>query len=112
MGGLISFYAGLKYPEKFGKLGIFSPSFWFDFKSLNFFVNNNSKKIKHSKFYFLAGSKESENMVSDIEKILPILIKKRVPEFNIKTKFDEDGIHSESYWSKEFGAAYLWLFIN
>ncbi len=110
MGGLISFYAGLKYPEKFGKLGIFSPSFWFDFKDLNFFVNKNSKKLKHTKFYFLAGKKESENMVSDIEKVIPVLIKKGVPEENIKTKFDEDGTHSESYWSREFGAAYLWLF--
>ncbi len=110
MGGLISFYAGLKYPEKFGKLGIFSPSFWFDFKDLNFFVNKNSKKLKHTKFYFLAGKKESENMVSDIEKVIPVLIKKGVPKENIKTKFDEDGTHSESYWSREFGAAYLWLF--
>ncbi len=110
MGGLISFYAGLKYPEKFGKLGIFSPSFWFDFPDLNLFLNKNLKPLKHTKFYFLAGKKESENMVSDIQKIVPILIKKGVPEKNIKTKFDEDGIHSESYWSREFGAAYLWLF--
>ncbi|KIA88202.1 alpha/beta hydrolase [Kaistella jeonii] len=110
MGGLISFYAGLKYPEKFGKLGIFSPSFWFDFKDLNFFINKNSKKLKHTKFYFLSGTKESEDMVSDIQKIIPILIKKGVPKENIKTKFDEEGTHSESYWSREFGAAYLWLF--
>lgn len=110
MGGLISFYAGLKYPDQFGKLGVFSPSFWFDFKDLNFFVNKNSKKLKNTQFYFLAGAKESENMVSDIQKIIPILIKKGVPETNIKTKFDEDGTHSESYWSREFGAAYLWLF--
>ncbi|QOW11964.1 alpha/beta hydrolase [Kaistella flava (ex Peng et al. 2021)] len=110
MGGLISFYAGLKYPEKFGKLGVFSPSFWYDFKDLNLFVSENSKNLTPTKFYFLSGTKESENMVSDIQKIIPILIKKGVPESNIKTKFDEDGTHSESYWSREFGAAYLWLF--
>lgn len=110
MGGLISFYAGIKYAEKFGKLGVFSPSFWFDFKDLNFFVTKNSKKLKHTKFYFLSGTKESEDMVLDIQKIIPILIQKGVPEENIKTKFDEDGTHSESYWSREFGAAYLWLF--
>lgn len=110
MGGLISFYAGLKYPEKFGKLGIFSPSFWFDFPDLNLFLSKNLKPLKHTKFYFLAGKRESENMVSDIQKIVPVLLKKGVPEKNIKTKFDEDGTHSESYWSREFGAAYLWLF--
>jgi alpha-glucosidase len=110
MGGLISFYAGLKYPDKFGKLGIFSPSLWFDFKDLNFFLNKNVKNLKSSKFYFLSGTKESEDMVSDIQKVTPILLKKGVPATNIKTKFDEDGSHSEAYWSREFGAAYLWLF--
>lgn len=110
MGGLISFYAGLKYPEKFGKLGIFSPSLWFDFKDLNFYVNKNVKNLKNTKFYFLSGTKESEDMVSDIQKVIPILLHKGVPAKNIKTKFDEDGSHSEAYWSREFGAAYLWLF--
>ncbi|QBO57230.1 alpha/beta hydrolase [Chryseobacterium salivictor] len=112
MGGLISFYAGLKYPEKFGKLGIFSPSFWFAFKDLNLFVSKSAKNLKNTQFYFLAGVKESEEMVSDIEKVIPVLIKKGVPPEHIKTKFDEDGTHSESYWSREFGAAYLWLFKN
>ena len=110
MGGLISFYAGLKYPDQFGKLGIFSPSFWFNFKDLNFYLNKNVKKLKSTQFYFLSGTKESEDMVSDIQKIIPILLKKGVPATNIRTKFDEDGTHSETYWSREFGAAYLWLF--
>jgi predicted alpha/beta superfamily hydrolase len=29
LGGLVSYYAILKYPEVFGKAGVFSPSFWF-----------------------------------------------------------------------------------
>ncbi len=29
MGGLISHYAALKYPEVFGKIGVYSPAFWF-----------------------------------------------------------------------------------
>jgi alpha-glucosidase len=28
LGGLISYYAVLKYPEVFGKAGVFSPAFW------------------------------------------------------------------------------------
>lgn len=110
MGGLISFYTGLKYPEKFGKLGIFSPSLWFEFKELNNFIQQNSRKIKKTKFYFLGGKQESENMVSDIQKIIPVLMQKKVPKDHIKAQFDADGTHSEAYWSREFGAAYLWLF--
>ena len=30
LGGLTSFYALLKYPNVFGKAGVFSPSFWFN----------------------------------------------------------------------------------
>ena len=29
LGGLFSFYAGLKYQNIFSKIGVFSPSFWF-----------------------------------------------------------------------------------
>ncbi len=110
MGGLISFYTGLKYPEKFGKLGVFSPSFWFANSDLNLYISEYSKFLKKSKIYFLAGRKESAEMVTDIEKVAPILIRKGICRKNIKTKFDDYGTHSESYWAKEFPAAYLWLF--
>ena len=29
MSGLISTYAALKYPHVYGKVGVFSPAFWF-----------------------------------------------------------------------------------
>ncbi|MEZ0128795.1 alpha/beta hydrolase [Flavobacterium sp. LBUM151] len=29
LGGLVSYYAAIKYPAVFGKAGVFSPSFWF-----------------------------------------------------------------------------------
>lgn len=110
MGGLISFYGGVKYPNKFGKLGIFSPSFWFAPEDLNFYLRKNAKKLKNSKIYFYAGLKESEDMVSDIKKTEAELIKQGVPAKNITSKFDVYGTHSESYWSREFGQAFEWLF--
>ena len=110
MGGLISFYTGLKYPEKFGKLGVFSPSFWFAKEDLTLYLNEYSKSLKKTKIYLLAGRKESEEMVTDIKKTVPLLISKGICRKNIKTKFDDYGTHSESYWAKEFPAAYLWLF--
>ncbi|SFI09906.1 alpha/beta hydrolase [Halpernia frigidisoli] len=112
MGGLISFYAGVKYPNKFGKLGIFSPSFWFAPEDLTFYIRKNAKKLKNSKIYFYAGLKESEDMVPDIQKTEAELIKLGVPKKNIRDKFSEYGTHSESYWSQEFGQAFEWLFEN
>ena len=112
MGGLISFYAGVKYPNTFGKLGIFSPSFWFAKQDLIFYLRKNAKKLKNSKIYFYAGLKESDDMVSDIKKAEIELIKQGVPAKNIFTKFNPDGTHSESYWSREFGQSFEWLFEN
>lgn len=110
MGGLISFYTGLKYPEKFGKLGVFSPSFWFAKEDLTLYLNEYSKSLKKTKIYLLAGKKESDEMVTDIEKAVPLLMGKGICRKNIKTKFDDYGTHSENYWAKEFPEAYIWLF--
>ena len=44
LGGLVSYYAGLKYPKVFGKVGCFSPSFWFTNHIYN--LTQNTKKIK------------------------------------------------------------------
>lgn len=110
MGGLISFYCGLKYPSSFGKLGIFSPSFWFAEEEAQEFLKENADQLKSTKFYFLAGKKESETMVSDVQEMVDLLYKNGISKRKIKTKFDEDGTHSENYWAREFPFAFLWLF--
>lgn len=109
MGGLISLYASAKYPNVFGKAGIFSPAFWFVSKDLKMYLNINKNNLKHSKFYFVAGKNEDESMVPEIENVENLLLKKSVPEKNIVVKIDEDGTHSESYWKRELKAGLIWL---
>ena len=109
MGGLISLYAAVKYPNIFGKAGIFSPAFWFVSKDLNLYLNVNKSNLKNSKFYFVAGKNEDESMVPEIENVDRSLLKKSVPEKNIIVKIDEDGTHSESYWKRELQAGLIWL---
>ncbi len=47
LGGLISFYGGLKYPKVFGKIGALSTSFWFSDEIYNFAeIHGNQKKSK------------------------------------------------------------------
>lgn len=109
MGGLISLYGGVKYPQVFGKIGIFSPAFWFVSKDLNYFINQNRNNLRQSKFYFVAGQNEDDGMPKEIENIKDLLLQKKVPAQNISVKIDADGTHSESYWRREFGNAVLWL---
>ncbi len=109
MGGLISLYGSVKYPNVFGKAGIFSPAFWFVSQDLDKYLNINKSNLKNSKFYFVAGKNEDETMVPEIEVVDSILLKKSVPKKNIIVKIDEDGTHSESYWRRELKNALLWL---
>ena len=46
LGGLVSLYAAVKYPETFGKAGVFSPSFWFSDKIYEFVKTKKKLKTK------------------------------------------------------------------
>lgn len=110
MGGLISLYTGVKYPEKFGKLGVFSPALWFSEADLKTYVQKNSSSLKNTKIYFVAGQNESKEMVNDINEIVEILKAKGLSNQNINVKIDEKGTHSEGFWAQQLPDALLWLF--
>lgn len=100
LGGLISFYGGLKYPDIFGKIGALSTSFWFSKKVNNFAKENgNQKKIK---LYLLIGGDEGYTMLPDTQKMEKLLIKTGFPIKNLKTKIVPKGQHNETFWNAEF----------
>jgi predicted alpha/beta superfamily hydrolase len=107
LGGLASFYAILKYPEIFGKAAVFSPSFWFSNKIYD--LANENKNLK-SKIFFLCGDNESEDMVSDLNKMEKIVNQKRCSCLNLTKKvIVENGQHNEKLWRNGFLKAILWL---
>ncbi|KOY51644.1 alpha/beta hydrolase [Polaribacter dokdonensis] len=108
LGGLISFYGGLKYPDVFGKIGALSPSFWFSNNSFAFASRNSN--TKNTKLYLLIGDKEGGSMVSDTEKMEQLLLEKGFPKENLKTKIVADGKHTESFWRDEFLETILFLY--
>ncbi|UGS22848.1 alpha/beta hydrolase [Flavobacterium channae] len=108
LGGLVSYYAILKYPEIFGKAMVFSPSFWFNEEMYS--LTENAKKLK-TKLYFMCGDSESETMVSDMDKMTHLVNEKRCTCMHLTKKVVvTGGKHNENLWAKEFGKAYLWLF--
>ena len=108
LGGLTSFYAGVKYPEIFKKIGVFSPSFWYSNEIFD--LVRKSDLSKTQKFYFMAGTAEDEEMVTDLEKMLGLLEQKGLPQENIKVRIVEGAKHNEASWSREFPRAFQWLF--
>ena len=106
VGGLISFYAILKYPEVFGNAGVFSPSFWFSDEI--FSLMETVEKIE-GRIYFMAGDHESMSMVPDIEHMLDIIMTRVTDASRIHKKIVHNGRHSELLWAREFSEAYEWL---
>lgn len=105
MGGLISFYAVLKYPKVFGGAGVFSPSFWIA-PGLDNELKNNAANI-NSKLFFYVGGKEGETMVHDMQRIeseLKALSKSKMTEI-----VDADARHNEIAWRKYFPQFYNWI---
>lgn len=109
MGGLVSLYGGVKYPNVFAKIGSASPAYWFVINELESYINS-KLNLLNLKIYHVAGKNESSTMVSNIQKIEEKLKQNGVLNINSKVKIDDDGTHTESYWKREFSAMYQWLF--
>jgi predicted alpha/beta superfamily hydrolase len=105
LGGLASYYALLKYPDVFGKAGVFSPSLWFS--NTIYQLTGSIQKVK-GKLYIMAGDSESEQMVPDVER-MKVLLNSKISKHNLFIKIVEGGKHNEALWGKEFAQAYLWL---
>ncbi|SNR82745.1 alpha/beta hydrolase [Flavobacterium sp. ov086] len=107
LGGLVSYYAALRYPDVFGKVGAFSPSFWFS--NDIYTLTEQAPKIK-TKIYFLCGDKESDDMVKDMTKMERLLDTKRCYCLHLtKSKIVKGGEHNEKLWRDGFVKAVLWL---
>ena len=116
MGGLISHYAALKYPKVFGKVGVFSPAFWFAPEVIEFSKKNG--KLNNTKMYFLAGGKEGSNVafnkisqtVKDMNAMIKTLGNNGFNSKNIQSKVVPEGKHNEELWRTNFDEAITWLF--
>ena len=105
MGGLISYYAMLKYPEIFGKGGIFSPAFWPSpqIKELTDSIGHNL----NGKIFFYMGGQEGEQYIEDMKTVTDTLGNKSAVLMYIVT--DPLATHNEKAWRKWFPEFYNWI---
>jgi predicted alpha/beta superfamily hydrolase len=108
MGGLIALYAGVKYPQVFGRVGVFSPAFWFAKDSVLAFVRRRPVPATN-RFYFVAGPAEGPSMVPQMADVRDALLARGLPASQVAFKTPADGQHAEWFWRREFGPAYQWL---
>lgn len=104
LGGLITLYAVLKYPEIFGGAGIFSPSF-FTAPGIDNVIIAESKYM-NSRLFFYAGGEESDSMVADMKRVEKEI--KKYSKSKIKEDIDYKAAHNEVAWRKYFPMFYNW----
>lgn len=107
MGGLISYYTALKYPNVFSKVGIFSPSFWINMDAIKQQLSYTKKGSKMN-YYFYAGSIESKNLVAEVMDIYT-LTKSKTKKANMQLHIKAQAQHNEASWSAEFPEFMKWI---
>jgi predicted alpha/beta superfamily hydrolase len=108
MGGLISHYALLRYPQVFGKAAIFSPSYWYSGEVY-------AQTAAHpwpadTRVYFYIGGREGDESVPDVERMLPLLATPDHAVREITLHIEPGAQHDEKAWRAEFPRAVAWLF--
>lgn len=109
MGALIATYAALRYPTVFGKVGAFSPAYWFAHQPLLQYISQH-RADPNTRFYFVSGTTESGTMVPDMMAVRFALQVAGVPAANLNSNTRTDGQHAEWFWRREFGPGYQWLY--
>ena len=111
MGGLISIYAGLMYPEVYSRLMIFSPSLWVA-PNIHFQAITMSEQSA-TRIYLYGGESEGANVVPNIQRFKNVLEKQgHSSQMEFKVAIDPKGKHNEARWGEEFPKAVEWLFFS
>jgi predicted alpha/beta superfamily hydrolase len=110
LGGLVSHYIGLNYQDVFGKVGVFSPSFWYSDSSYVFAYQTG--KQSSMRYFMMGGTNESTNLLTQMNLMIDTLYATGFDSNELKLKVVEGGQHNELLWRTQFGEAYQWLFLQ
>lgn len=108
LGALISAYAAFSYPEVFGKVGLFSPAYWFNPEIFD--LGENHDNLPGTLVYHVCGTNEGNGSVlEDQNEMIQNLQSNGYLSDELQSLDWADGAHSEWFWDREFPAAYTWL---
>ena len=109
LGGLISIYAGIIYPQVYDRLMIFSPSLWVT-PRIPFRVMKLTHKFR-GRVYLYGGEAESKTMVPNMLRFKEELERQtNAGDVHFEVVVDPEGQHNEARWGREFPRAVEWLF--
>ncbi|WP_375445417.1 alpha/beta hydrolase [uncultured Fibrella sp.] len=110
LGGLITVWAGLLYPDIFGRWLVFSPALWI---SPGVYREAAQRKLAaHTKVYLYGGEAESKYMVPNLKRLQSNLRCSVDACAFLQAAIDPAGLHEEKRWSVELPRAIQWLFFS
>ena len=110
LGGLISLAIGLRYPEVFGRIGVLSPSIWWDDRTILKDVRSLSDTLP-LRIWLDIGTAEGMRHVRDADLLAHLLEGKGWSEGqSLVYRRVEGGVHNEAAWAARFGDMLRFLF--
>ena len=116
LGGLVSLYLGLRYPDVFSRLAVVSPSVWFDDKTIVRYVEALTRRPR-LRIWLDTGTKEggnaseSQETVDNARLLLEALILKGwKPGRDLIYYEKDDAEHNESAWAQRVEPMLRFLF--
>ena len=110
LGGLVSLYLGLTYPDVFSRLAVMSPSVWWDRRAI-------LRNVRHAKpkprlhLWVDIGTREGRYHVENARLLRVDLVKGGwVEGKDLHYEEVPDGTHSEAAWAERFGRVLEFLF--
>lgn len=112
LGGLVSLYLGLRYPTRFGKIAVLSPSVWWNQRSVLDFVTAQEQQASDpARIWLDAGDAEGKSTQRDAE-LLARRLRARGWTDGRTLHFEvvPHGTHDETSWSRRVRPMLRFLF--
>lgn len=116
MGGLISYYLGLYHPEVFGKIGVVSPSFWWNHGEP---IRDAHQMSPHNQIWMCMGTREG-NPKEPVSKNMNIALVRQCRDALLQNGFyeghnlayleDRGAYHTEYFWGKRLYLPLIYFF--
>ncbi len=110
LGGLVSLYLALEYPQVFGRIAIHSPSIWWNHRSILNLLRAAQLQV-HPRIWLDCGDQEGAHILEDTDRLYRQLLEQgwRDPT-DLHYEVVEGGTHSEEAWAMRVGPMLRFLF--
>lgn len=110
LGGLLALYLGLRFPERFGKLAVLSPSVWWNRRWILAYARR-ARLRSLPRIWLDIGTAEEGHIVEDVRRLRQILVEKGWQEGrDLLFQVIQGGRHNEAAWAQRVGPFLQFLF--